>query len=127
MSAGASQFQQQMLGVAAVGVRFPSTPEICCPPSITAALPYINGIMKCCQTLCFDSYGHARESFPPRLEKVTAELRLCHQRPISDCSATGGAFRSPVGCSPAEAALQPHITAPHSHEFMLRLGFLINT
>lgn len=57
-SAGASLLQQQMLGGAAVGVCFTSSPEMLLhpPPSITAALPYINSIMKRCQMLRFDSY-----------------------------------------------------------------------
>lgn len=32
----------------------------------------------------FDSYEPGHESLPPRLEKVTVELRLCHQRPAFD-------------------------------------------
>lgn len=108
-SAGASQLQQQMLGGAEAGVRFTSTPgELL--PSLPPSLPYINGIMKHCQTLCFDSYERARESFPPRLEKVTAELRLCHRGPISE----GRSAQGPVGCSPAEPAApaQPKIQLP---------------
>lgn len=91
-------FQQKMWGGAAVGVgrcwcfhlwKAASLPlsllPSLSPSSITAAPPYINSIMKPRQMLCFDSHEHDHESFPPKLEKVTVELWLCHQKPIFHC------------------------------------------
>ena len=91
---GTVSLSVQMWGGAAVGVdRYRSLTST--PPSITAAsippsplppslhhrcLPYIKAVTK--QSALIHTSG--RESLPLRLQTVTVEMWLCHQRPISD-------------------------------------------
>lgn len=81
---------QQLLGGAAVGVGtyrgFTSTSKTLLPSLHHCCPPLHKERYETPSTVCFDSYERGHESLPPRLEKVTAELRLCHRRPISDCT-----------------------------------------
>lgn len=71
------------------------------PPPKHSCPPLYKECYETQSTLCFDSYEPGHESLPPRLEKVTVELRLCHQRPIFDCwiFAAVRVLKSTVGCS----------------------------
>lgn len=53
-------------------------PKLCCPALYKERYETQS-------TICFDSYELGHESLPPRLEKVTEELQLCHRG--QDCTA----------------------------------------